>query len=97
MKPLEILRLCFSKPCELVHRKAFRYELGHVRFRAVTVGDLMKYLAQFPADMPVLAQWEGTTHSLTGPEVAEFDGVDVLTFNAEYDLTHEDEYPRLAA
>jgi hypothetical protein len=73
----------------LTHRKVYRYRLGHVWFRAVTVGDLMTYLTQFPADMPVLAQWEGTTHSLTSPEVKQFDGEDALIFDVESNVTDD--------
>lgn len=74
---------------DLKHAKTYRYPLGHVWFKAATVADLMVYLAQFPADMPVLTTWEGTVHSLTSPEVADFEGSPALFFDAEYDETQE--------
>lgn len=72
---------------ELTHSKAFLYPHGHVHFKAPTVSELMAFLAQFPADLPVVVTWEGTIHSLTAPEISSYDGCDVLEFNAEYDVT----------
>lgn len=72
---------------ELTHSKTFRYELGHIHFKATTVGELTSFLAQFPADMPVLSEWEGTIHSLTYPEVESYDDCECLIFSAEHNLT----------
>jgi hypothetical protein len=72
---------------ELKHARTYKYELGHVWFKAVTVGDLMAFLATFPEDMPVLTEWEGTIHSLAHPCVQPFEGSDALVFDVEYDVT----------
>lgn len=72
---------------ELKRGKVFRYPLGHVHFTAPTVSELVEFLSQFPADMPVVVGWEGTIHSLTHPKVHEYDGCEVLEFDAEYDIT----------
>lgn len=39
--------------------KTFHYKHGNVALRALTVGELQALLAQYPTDMPVLAEWEG--------------------------------------
>jgi hypothetical protein len=72
--------------------KAFRYPLGHVWRYVSTVGELMEVLRQFPEDMPVLAEWEGTHHALLDPKVAhdfhagkEEDSCSVLVFDVESD------------
>jgi hypothetical protein len=72
------------------HSKTYRYELGHVWFKAATVGDLQEYLKGLPQDMPVIVTWEGTVHSLTCPEVIDFHGGKALQFDAEYDITNEE-------
>ena len=38
--------------------KIFHYPLGHEAQRFLTVGELMAKLAEYPQDMPVLAEWE---------------------------------------
>ena len=47
--------------------KAFRYKLGHVAGETMTVGELMAELAKFPADMPILYEWEGQ-HVMAKPD-----------------------------
>lgn len=43
--------------------KTFRYPLGHVDMVTMTVSELREKLNEFPQDMPVLAEWEGTWNS----------------------------------
>ena len=38
--------------------KTFRYRLGHIAGQTMTVGELKNALAEYPDDMPVLAEWE---------------------------------------
>ena len=40
--------------------KTFRYPKGHVLGTTMTVAELREKLNEFPQDMPVIAQWEGT-------------------------------------
>lgn len=47
----------------------FRYPLGHQAMRTRTVGGLIAYLQQFPADMPIIATWEGTENAIAKAEV----------------------------
>lgn len=39
--------------------KTFHYAHGRPARTTLTVGELQALLAQYPADMPVLAEWEG--------------------------------------
>lgn len=39
--------------------KTFRYPLGHIHYKALTVEELIERLSAYPKDMPVLAEWEG--------------------------------------
>jgi hypothetical protein len=39
--------------------KVFRYELGHKAGETMTVSELAAKLKDYPADMPVMAAWEG--------------------------------------
>lgn len=38
--------------------KTFRHEKGNIAGTTMTVGELRKYLEQFPDDLPVMATWE---------------------------------------
>jgi hypothetical protein len=44
--------------------KTFRHPLGHVRGKTMTVGELREKLCNYPPDMPVLGQWEGTWNNI---------------------------------
>jgi hypothetical protein len=39
--------------------KTFRHELGNEAGSTVTVQELIECLQKYPADMPVMAEWEG--------------------------------------
>ena len=39
--------------------KTFRYKLGHVAGKTMTVAELRAKLSEYPDDMPVMALWEG--------------------------------------
>jgi hypothetical protein len=51
--------------------KTFRYPKGHLRGSTMTVAELREKLNQYPPDMPVIAQWEGTWNMI------EYDAFDV--------------------
>lgn len=68
--------------------KIFRYELGHNAMETMTVGELIKYLKDFPEEMPVLAQWEGCHNPLNEAAINPSfhtgkteDACDVLVFD----------------
>ena len=72
--------------------KEFHSDRGLVWKKALTVGELMEKLSQHPADMPVLAEWEGQLmplgfHAQVEPHhwgvPSEMCGC--LILNAEYD------------
>lgn len=44
--------------------KTFRYPKGHKACETMTVGELIDLLQKYPADMPVMATWEGVTAHL---------------------------------
>ena len=50
--------------------KTFRYELGHVAGNTMTVKELRDALAEFPDDMPVMAEWEGCHAYIEGSNFA---------------------------
>ena len=41
--------------------KSFRYGLGHLAGKTVTVKELKDELDKYPDDMPVMAEWEAVT------------------------------------
>lgn len=53
----------------------FRYEKGHTAGATMTVGELREHLASFPADMPVMATWEGV-RAFIQPEAMTTENVD---------------------
>jgi hypothetical protein len=54
-----------------------------------TVEELIIHLSKYPKDTPILAEWEGTLHGITTPELQskeshKFDSIDnALVFNVD--------------
>lgn len=71
--------------------KTFRYPRGHVHGTTMTVAELREKLNEFPQDMPVIAEWEGTWNFIEPDAFAvekyehghPEDYADVLVINVE--------------
>lgn len=60
---------------------------GHKRFDTMTVAELIKALATYPTDMPVLATWESTINAVVvadyPTEIEHLNETDCLVIQAE--------------
>ena len=75
---------------ELKRSVVYRYPKGHIHFRTSTVAELVEFLQQFPADMPVLAEWEGQLKGFGYTSVDDVEGKQTLLIDVEREVTKED-------